>query len=221
LRRAGITDVLIVSGTGHAGHFLELLGSGASIGMNISYEVQEEPGGIAQALGLAEDYLDGEKAIVILGDNVFEEDVVDHVREFVLSDEGAMIILTETERASSYGVAEIIDDKIVGIEEKPENPKSNLAVTGLYMYDSHVFDVIKKLKPSGRGELEITDVNNDYIDRGKMDYKVTNGFWGDCGENFDSLMEASTLVQQSALSRIHLGLSANKDTKKSKISADA
>ena len=199
LKEAGITNVLIVSGTGHAGNFLELLGSGSHIGMNLSYEVQEEAGGIAQALGLAEDFAGGDKVIVVLGDNIIENNISQDVNDFNLQKDGAYIFLKSVKNPQAYGVAEIRNGQIASITEKPKDPKSDLAVAGVYMYDSKVFDVVKTLKPSHRGELEITDVNNFYLNQGTLKYSILDGFWGDCGESFDSLMEASSMVQRSAL----------------------
>jgi len=199
LKRAGITDILIVSGKGHAGHFLELLGSGSSFGLQISYEVQEEAGGIAQALSLAKHFARDEKVCVILGDNIFQDDISDHVRDFETQPRGARIFIKKVDKPESYGVPTINGNKISKITEKPKKPASPFAVTGLYMYDNQVFDIIKTLRPSGRGELEITDVNNFYVDQGSLSYDILNGFWGDCGESFDSLIDASFLIQQSEL----------------------
>lgn len=192
LMDAGIDDILIVSGRGHVGHFLELLGSGLDMGVKLSYEIQEDAGGIAQALGLAERWSDGESVAVILGDNIFEDSVRDAVASF---DHGARVFLKEVLDAQRFGVAEVAGDRIVSIEEKPENPKSNLAVTGLYLYDRRVFEIIRMLKPSGRGEFEITDVNNAYIMQGEMGFSVLRGFWSDAG-TFDSLLRAGVMVQQ-------------------------
>jgi len=189
---AGIDNILIVSGRGHVGHFLELLGSGADRGIRISYEVQEGSGGIAQALGLAERWADDSPVTVILGDNIFEDHVKDAVQSFT---SGARIFLKAVNDAHRFGVAEVEGDYIISIEEKPTQPKSNLAVTGLYIYDSDVFEIIKNLKPSGRGELEITDVNNIYIRKGAMTFSRLNGFWSDAG-TFDSLLRASVIVQE-------------------------
>ena len=202
MKEAGINEVLIISGPESAGDFLNLLGSGAQMGMKLMYEVQEEPGGIAQALGLAETFAAGEKVVVVLGDNVIEQSIADAVRDFEARESGGSIFLKKVHNPESYGVAAIKDGKVVGIVEKPENPKSDLAVIGCYMYDSQVFDVIKTLKPSGRGELEITDVNNFYLDQGTLTYSELEGFWGDCGESFDSMMIASKLVQTSQLADI-------------------
>lgn len=199
LKEAGITNVLIVSGEGHAGSFLELLGSGAQFGMKIAYEVQEEAGGIAQALGLAEDFANNEKMVVILGDNILEDNLEPAIRGFRIQPRGAKIFLKAVKNPQFYGVAEVQDGKIHAIVEKPANPKSNLAVVGCYMYDPQVFDVIKGLRPSRRNELEITDVNNFYLEQGTLQHQILEGFWGDCGESFDSLMESGKLIQASRL----------------------
>ena len=192
LIKAGIDDILIVSGRGHVGHFLELLGSGSSLGIRLTYEIQEGAGGIAQALGLAEPWAGNDPVTVILGDNIFEDSVKEPVRSFK---SGARIFLKAVSDAQRFGVAEIEGDRIIGIEEKPKNPKTNLAVTGLYIYDSDVFRIIKGLKPSGRGELEITDVNNAYIRKNTMRYSLLSGFWSDAG-TFDSLLRAGMKVKE-------------------------
>jgi glucose-1-phosphate thymidylyltransferase len=191
LMDAGIKDIMIVSGRGHAGHFLELLGSGADVGVHFTFEIQEQAGGIAQALGLAEDFADNEDVAVILGDNIFQDNVCKAVESFK---SGARIFLKEVPDAKRFGVAEIKGNKIISIEEKPALPKSNLAVTGLYIYDTNVFEIIRTLKPSGRGELEITDVNNEYIRLGEMDFSMLQGYWSDAG-TFESLFRASELVR--------------------------
>jgi len=189
---AGLDDILIVSGRGHAGHFLELLGSGSEWGVRITYEIQDEAGGIAQALGLAEGFADEEEVAVILGDNIFQDSIREDVSGFR---GGSKIFLKEVPDAQRFGVAELDGDRVIGIEEKPEVPKSNFAVTGLYMYDSKVFEVIRTLKPSGRGELEITDVNNEYIRQGAMGYSVLDGYWSDAG-TFESLLRAGMIVKK-------------------------
>jgi len=190
----GIKEILIVSGPGHAGHFVNLLGSGRKFGVKFSYEIQDEAGGIAQALGLAEDFADEESVCVVLGDNIFEDKI--DVSDFK---EGARIYLKKVQNASRFGVAEIDkNEKVLSIEEKPEKPKSNLAVTGLYIYDNEIFKIIKTLKPSARGELEITDVNNTYIKKGKMDAKILDGFWSDAG-TFESLFRASELIRKTLI----------------------
>lgn len=199
LKQAGITDILIVSGRGHSGAFLELLGSGAEFGLKLSYEVQEEAGGIAQALSLAKNFIGNSKFVVILGDNIIEDNLSGMVEKFSSQKVGAKILLKSVKNPSSYGVADIKDGKILSIEEKPASPKSDLAVIGYYMYDQNVFDVIDTLKPSHRGELEITDVNKHYLEKGTLEYDILKGFWGDCGESFESLMDASSMVKNSYL----------------------
>ena len=189
---AGITEIMIVSGKGHAGDFLELLGSGSEFGIRITYEIQDEAGGIAQALGLAERWARKEDVAVILGDNIFQDTIRKDVEAF---EGGAKIFLKEVPDPQRFGVAEVDGEQVIGIEEKPKEPKSNYAVTGLYLYDGRVFDVINTLAPSGRGELEITDVNNSYIKRGAMQFAMLEGFWSDAG-TFESLIRAGMLVME-------------------------
>lgn len=189
---AGVEEIMIVSGRGHAGHFLELLGSGEEWGAQFTYQIQEQAGGIAQALGLAERWSRGDSVTVILGDNIFQDKVEDAISSFV---SGARIFLKEVPDAKRFGVAELMGDKVVSIEEKPQKPRSHYAVTGLYIYDSSVFEIIRTIKPSGRGELEITDVNNAYIKKGAMKYTILKGFWTDAG-TFDTLIRAGVLVQK-------------------------
>lgn len=189
---AGIEEIMIVSGRGHVGHFLELLGSGSELGVSITYEIQEGAGGIAQALGLARKWAGTENLAVILGDNIFQDNFREDVESF---DGGAKVFLKEVSDPQRFGVAEVNGSRILSIEEKPQAPKSNLAVTGLYLYDARVFEIIGSLRPSGRGELEITDVNNAYVRNGEMQYSVLSGFWSDAG-TFDSLMRASVMVQR-------------------------
>lgn len=196
LIRAGIKDILIVTGPEHAGSFTNLLGSGKDLGANFTYKVQDEAGGIAQAIGLAENFVNNEKFVVILGDNIFEDEFSGHVREFSKSSKEAMIFLKEMKDARRFGVAEVRGDCVVGTEEKPQNPKTNLAISGIYMLDSRTFEVIKTLKPSKRNELEITDVINSYIKRETLGYKVLNGFWSDAG-TFESLHKASIFVKEN------------------------
>ncbi|MBD3313749.1 NTP transferase domain-containing protein [Candidatus Woesearchaeota archaeon] len=192
LIEAGIKDILIVSGPGHAGHFLNLLGSGKDFGVNLTYEVQDEAGGIAQALGLAKDFADYDPVTVILGDNIIEDSIKEHIESFT---KGAKIFLKEVEDPERFGVATVEGQKVLEIEEKPKNPKSRWAVSGVYMYDNEVFDIIGSLKPSARGELEITDVNNAYIKNGSMQAAFLRGFWSDAG-TFNSLLRASQLVKE-------------------------
>lgn len=188
---AGITEIMIVSGRGHAGHFLELLGSGADIGVKFTYEIQEEAGGIAQALSLAESFADEDDVVVILGDNIFQDNIKEDVSSFT---GGARIFLKEVADAHRFGVAELNGDRVIGIQEKPREPKSNFAVTGLYIYSNNVFKIVKTLNPSARGELEITDVNNYFVNNGTMEYRILGGFWSDAG-TFESLLRAGNLVK--------------------------
>lgn len=191
---AGIKDIMLVSGRGHVGHFLELLGSGTEFGVNISYEIQKEAGGIAQALGLARRFAGDDNIMVILGDNIFQDSLRDAVRSF---SSGAMIFLKPVPDAHRFGVAEVdeVNQRVISIEEKPARPKSSYAVTGLYIYDSEVFDIIGSLRPSARGELEITDVNNEYLRRCKLSYSILSGYWSDAG-TFETLYKASELVRE-------------------------
>jgi len=194
LVNAGISEILIVTGGNSAGEFLRLLGNGKDFGLkHINYTYQEGEGGIAEALGLAEHFSDGESVVVILGDNIIEDDISQAVEDFKKQGSGAKILLKEVKDPERFGVAEIKGNRIVHIVEKPRDPKSNYAVTGIYMYDAKVFDIIKTLKPSGRGELEITDVNNAYIQKGEMTFEALSGWWTDAG-TFESLFNANCLV---------------------------
>jgi glucose-1-phosphate thymidylyltransferase len=190
---AGIKDILVVTGTEHMGDVVGLLGSGKDFDCNITYRVQDEAGGIAQALALAENFCHGDPMTVILGDNIFEDDISDGVQAFESAPKGARIFIKEVAHPNRFGVAEITGGKILSIEEKPDRPKSNFAVCGIYIFDSEVFDIIRRLRPSGRGELEITDVNNAYIDAGEMSYAMLSGWWTDAG-TFESLRHAQGLV---------------------------
>jgi len=191
---AGITQILLVTGGRNSGDFLRLLANGKEFGLNhLNYTYQEGEGGIADALGLAEHFADGDKICVILGDNIIEKDIRHAVEDFRRQERGAKILLKEVHDAQRFGVAEIRDGRIVGIEEKPLHPKSNYAVTGIYMYDETVFDRIRRLVPSRRGELEITDVNNLYIREGTMTFSHLDGWWTDAG-TFESLLRATNLV---------------------------
>jgi glucose-1-phosphate thymidylyltransferase len=195
---AGITDILIVTGGRHAGEFLRLLGNGAEFGLkHINYTYQEGEGGIAQALGLAEHFAAGEKIVVMLGDNIVEKPIKKYVDEFRVQPPGGRILLKKVEDPERFGVASFRGKRIVSIDEKPKRPKSDYAVTGIYMYDERVFDIIKALKPSRRGELEITDVNNAYLKRGELEYSILDGWWTDCG-TFDSLLRANNLVAKKS-----------------------
>jgi glucose-1-phosphate thymidylyltransferase len=191
---AGINDILLVTGGRNAGDFLRLLGNGKQFGLkHLNYTYQEGEGGIADALSLAEHFADGEKICVVLGDNIIERSIRHAAEEFRSQESGAKILLKEVADAQRFGVAEVRDGRVVGIEEKPKEPKSNLAVTGIYMYDGSVFDKINRLTPSQRGELEITDVNNMYIADGTLTYAYLEGWWTDAG-TFSSLLRASNLV---------------------------
>jgi len=199
LVKADITDIMIVTGGNSAGDFLRLLGNGQSFGLkDVYYTYQRGEGGIAEALSLCEHFADGEKVIVILGDNIFEDDLLPFVDKFRHQKEGARIFLKEVSDPERFGVPEIKDGKIIKIEEKPKNPKSGYAVTGIYMYDETVFDIAKTLKPSKRGELEISDVNNSYIKNSKLEYDILKGYWTDAG-TFESLFNASHLVREKNL----------------------
>lgn len=195
---AGIRDILIVTGGRNSGDFLRLLANGKQFGLaHINYTYQEGEGGIADALALAEHFADGQKICVVLGDNIIEGNIGQAAERFREQPSGAHILLKEVTDAERFGVAEVAGGKIVGIEEKPQHPKSNYAVTGIYMYDPSVFDKIKTLVPSRRGELEITDVNNAYIREGAMTFSFLEGWWTDAG-TFDSLLRAANLVAQSS-----------------------
>jgi glucose-1-phosphate thymidylyltransferase len=194
LKQAGITDILIVTGRDHMGDVMELLGSGHDFGLDFTYKVQDQAGGIAQALGLARSFCSGDSCCVILGDNVFEDDLAPAVQAFVKQGPGARLLLKQVDDPQRFGVAELSPDgRIVGIEEKPQHPKSAYAVTGIYLYDNRVFDIIDTLRPSHRGELEITDVNNAYIAAGTCTYAVLTGWWTDAG-TFPSLRRATELA---------------------------
>jgi glucose-1-phosphate thymidylyltransferase len=194
LVKAGVSDIMIVTGGNSAGDFLRLLGNGAHFGLkDIYYTYQEGEGGIADALKLCEHFAEGHRIAVILGDNIIQGDITPSVRAFEKQESGARILLKEVEDPERFGVPELDGDRIVRIEEKPERPKSSYAVTGIYFYDSRVFDYIRELKPSHRGELEITDVNNAYIAAGDLRYDILDGWWTDAGQ-FESLYRAAKLV---------------------------
>ena len=193
---AGITDIMLVTGGHNSGDFLRLLGNGKTFGLkHLNYTYQEGEGGIAEALALAEHFADGDQVCVILGDNLIEGGIREPVDEFKQRGRGARIFLKEVHDAQRFGVAQMAGDRITGIEEKPERPKSNYAVTGIYLYDGTVFDKCRALKPSHRGELEITDVNNAYIRDGSMSFSILEGWWTDAG-TFESLLRAANLVAQ-------------------------
>lgn len=191
---AGITNILIVTGVEHMGDIVNLLGSGKDFGCKFTYKVQDEAGGIAQALALAEEFCGVDPLCVILGDNVFQDDLSSFADSFLEQKSGAKILLKEVTDPNRFGVAEFKGKKIVSIEEKPKKPKSNFAVTGIYFYDNRVFEIVKKLKPSGRGELEISDVNRAYLNKGGLSYDILSGFWSDAG-TFESLERAGLMVE--------------------------
>lgn len=201
LVEGGIKEILIVTGGNNPGDFLKLLGNGKEFGLKeIHFTYQEGSGGIAEALGLAEDFADEGKVVVVLGDNVIEDNIKPFVEKFQHQEKGAKLFLKEVPDPERFGVPELRDGKVVTIEEKPKEPKSKYAVTGIYMYDNQVFDVIKTLKPSDRGELEITDVNNFYVNQGTATFDVLKGFWSDAGK-FDSLFKAAEFMRKRELSQ--------------------
>ncbi len=202
LVNAGIEDIMVVTGGKKSGDFLSLLGNGKDFGLkHLNYTYQEGEGGIAEALGLAEHWAQGEPVAVVLGDNLIENNIVKAVADFRAAGKGAKIMLKEVADPERFGVAYMDGDRVEKIIEKPKNPESNLAVIGIYMYDGRVWDIIKTLKPSDRGELEITDVNNWYIQDGTMTAEVLQGWWTDAG-TFDSLLSASKLVAQTGANKL-------------------
>jgi len=203
--KAGIEEVLLVTGGNNSGDFIRLLGNGREFGLkNLNYTYQDGAGGIAQALGLAEHFAEGDSICLILGDNIVEFTIGEACKRFRHQGEGAKILLSQVENPKAYGVAEMEGDRVVRIVEKPKEPKSNWAVIGIYFYDRNVFNIVKELKPSARGELEITDVNNAYIARGEMTADKITGWWGDAGENIDFYLKACNSVAKTG---------ANKDLK--------
>jgi glucose-1-phosphate thymidylyltransferase len=205
LVNAGITDIMVVTGGNHAGEFLRLLGDGRELGVKrLSYAYQARAGGIAEALGLTENFVDGDKFLVILGDNILEYSIEPFVENFQRQERGARVLLKEMEdpqHLRHLGVPIIENGRILYVREKPQNPPSQYAVIGVYMYDASVFDVVKTLQPSGRGELEITDVNNAYIERGEMEYDVIEGFWGDAGESVEVYYEIIDFVRANGVNK--------------------
>jgi glucose-1-phosphate thymidylyltransferase len=202
LINAGIDDILIVTGGNNAGDFLRLLGNGKEFGLrHMNYTYQEGEGGIAEALRLAEFFASGERICVVLGDNIIEKNIRKAVENFRKQNGGAKILLKEVPDPQRFGVAELKGDRIARIEEKPKEPKSQYAVIGIYLFDQEVFDTIKTLKPSDRGELEITDVNNRYIEKGLMTWDILEGWWTDAG-TFESLLRANQLVAQTGANKL-------------------
>jgi glucose-1-phosphate thymidylyltransferase len=196
MARAGIRDVLIITNPEHAGHFIQLLGSGSEFGLKLAYELQEEAGGLAQAVSLAEAFIGEEKMLVLLGDNIFTHDLGPGVERFSTEAHGAVIFGVEMEHPEQYGVIEMDGERVVGIEEKPSQPKSHLIQAGIYMYDEHVWSHLRKLSPSARGELEITDLNNIYVDEGTMRCETLEGYWIDAGTSHDELLAANIAVAE-------------------------
>ncbi|QEK12490.1 spore coat protein [Crassaminicella thermophila] len=201
MKQASIKDIMVISGKEHMGSVVSLLGSGYEYGVNFTFRIQDQPGGIAQALGLCESFVKNDKCIVILGDNIFEDNINQYVKNFEKQEKGAKILIKQVKDPTRYGIAELKNNKIINIEEKPKKPKSTYCVTGIYMYDPRVFDIIKTLKPSNRGELEITDVNNWYIQDGSLTYDILNGWWTDAG-TFHSLLDANILAKDIDLEHI-------------------
>jgi glucose-1-phosphate thymidylyltransferase len=206
LVKAGVTELMLVTGGTHAGEFLRLLGNGHEYGIDrLLYAYQEKPGGIAEALGLTERFVDGDQVVVMLADNVVERSIQPAVTNFKAQDRGARILLSRIEDPAHLrhlGVPELDDSgKVTNIVEKPDDPPSAFGVTGIYFYDPNVYQVIPTLKPSGRGELEITDVNNYYIRSGLMQYDVLDGFWGDAGESIDAYYEVNDFVRTSGANK--------------------
>jgi glucose-1-phosphate thymidylyltransferase len=207
LVNAGIDDIMVVTGGNHAGEFLRLLGDGRELGVRrLSYAYQAQAGGIAEALGLTENFVDGDKFLVMLGDNILEHSLAPYVENFERQERGARVLLKQMDdpqHLRHLGVPIIENGRILYVREKPQNPPSQYAVIGVYMYDADVFDIVKTLQPSGRGELEITDVNNAYIDRGDMEYDVIEGFWGDAGESIEVYYEVIDFVRAHGVNKRH------------------
>jgi len=205
LVKAGVTDLMLVTGGTHAGEFFRLLGNGHEYGIErLFYAYQDKPGGIAEALGLAERFGSGGRIVVMLADNVVERSLAPAVENFRAQESGGRILLArleEPEHLRHLGVAELDGDKVVRIVEKPDSPPSDFAVTGLYFYDSSVFEFLPTLSPSARGELEITDVNNWFVQKGEMEYDVAEGFWGDAGESIDAYYEVNDFVRRNGVNR--------------------
>ena len=199
---AGIKDIMIVTGGNNAGDFLRLIGNGQEFGLrHINYTYQRGEGGIAEALGLAEHFVDSAKVVVILGDNLIGGSIKSSVEKFNQQEKGARVLVKQVSDPERFGVAQIKENKIISIEEKPKKPKSNFVVTGIYMYDHKAFEIIKRLKPSRRGELEITDVNNAYLKRDELYFDVLESWWTDCGLA-ETLYRASTLVRKKAMKEL-------------------
>jgi len=212
LKDAGIKDIFIVTGKEHASAIVNLLGSGFEMDLNFTYRIQDQPGGIAEALSLAEGFVGNDKCVVILGDNIFEGSINDYVENFEKQGKGAKVLIKKVNDPERYGVPELDGENILSIDEKPKNPKSKYCVTGIYMYDNSVFEIIKNQKYSDRNELEITDVNNEYINKGLLTYDRLEGWWTDAG-TFSSLERAINLVKDYDESIANLECANNSDTK--------
>ena len=203
LVNAGIEDIMVVTGGNNAGDFLKLLGNGKEFGLKrLSYAYQEGEGGIAAAFELARDFVGKDRCVVILGDNIIEKNISKAVADFEQQERGAKIMLKEVGNPQHYGVPTLDGDKIVKITEKPKNPDTNYAVIGIYMYDECAFSMIDSLEPSARGELEITDLNNMYIEEGTLTWGILDGWWADCGETQTSLHEAGCLVAKTGANKL-------------------
>jgi len=203
LVNAGIEDIMVVTGGSNSGDFLRLLGNGKEFGLKrIHYGYQEGEGGIADALNTAREFVGDDKMVVVLGDNIIEKNIKKAAADFKKQKKGAKVILKEVANPKEYGVAEVVNGRVKRIIEKPKNPVSNLAVIGIYFYPPEVFNIIGKLKPSKRGELEITDVNNAYIKRNMMTHEILDGWWMDSGESKDALLDANILVKKSGANKI-------------------
>ena len=197
LAEAGIKDVMLVTGGNSAGDFLRLLGDGSEFGLNtLNYAYQVNEGGIAEAIGLTRAFVGGDKFVVILGDNILEDSLAEEVAAFRKQKDGARILLREVENPRDYGVAELHGTKVISIEEKPVNPRSSYAVIGVYMYDNYAYEVIDNLKPSARGELEVTDINNAYLKNNKLHANVIEGWWADSGSSIDGLLQAGIMARK-------------------------
>lgn len=197
MAKAGVSDVVITTNPEHVGQLINLLRTGKDWGLRITYEIQENPtGGLAEPIQLIEPFARGDKLLMILGDNIFTHNLAPAVARFQARKKGAMVFATEVEHTEHYGVIELDGEKVVGIEEKPKKPKSNLAQTGIYLYDERVFDIVRDQRPSGRGELEITDLNNVYVREGTMECERLGGYWIDAGSSFDELLAANNQVAE-------------------------
>lgn len=194
MARAGVQDVLVITNPEHAGHFIQLLGSGREFGLKLAYELQEEAGGLAQAVSLAASFVGNDRMLVLLGDNIFTHDLRPAVERFAAQASGAVIFGVETAHPEQYGVIEMQGERVIGIEEKPSAPRSNLVQTGIYMYDTEVWSHLRGLEPSARGELEITDLNNIYVTAGTMRCETLEGYWIDAGTSHDELLAANVEV---------------------------